>query len=199
MSVWRLLDQPIIWESSRVGLNFAFGLYRKRFAVMRDWGLLADNPSMIDIGCGIGQYANVTQGRYLGIDMNEPYIVHARKRHRRPNQSFRCEDVTVLLDEKITFDLVLMVDFLHHLSEAQCHHLLTVAAGLAEQYVISFEPIIYQPHPLGRWIVENDRGCCVRSLENLHQLFPKSGLEICDSAALRLGPINTRAILAKPQ
>jgi SAM-dependent methyltransferase len=198
MKLWHYLDNPLIWESSRIGLDFVFGLYRKRINLMQQWGVLQDNPSVIDIGCGIGHYANLTTGPYLGIDMNGPYVRHARKRHRRPNQSFRCEDVTVLLAENRTFELVLMVDFLHHLTESQGLKLLSVAAKLAGRYVVSFEPVTDQPHPVGRWIVENDRGCCVRPLETLHQLFTQSALEICESRALRLGPINTRAILAKP-
>ena len=125
---------------------------------MQDWGVLAHNPSIIDIGCGIGQYANLSKGKYLGIDMNERYIVHARKRHRCSNQTFRCEDVTVLLDEKVSFNLVLMVDFLHHLSQQQCLHLLNVAATLARQYVISLNPLptnlIQWENGLSRMIVD---------------------------------------------
>jgi 2-polyprenyl-3-methyl-5-hydroxy-6-metoxy-1,4-benzoquinol methylase len=198
IKLWQLLDNPVIWEVSRWLLNLVFSLYRKRFQVMQKYGLLKDNPSILDIGCGIGQYANMTKGNYLGVDMNERYIDYARERNQRPNQSFRCTDVTTVLNEKSKFDLVLMVDFLHHISDQQCVDLLNIASKLANNYVVSFEPITYQPNSVGRWIVENDRGDYVRPLDKLHKLFEESRLDMIESKELRLGPINTRFILACP-
>jgi len=199
MNLWHCLDHPVIWEVSRIWLDLAFGLYRKRMNLMRAWGILEGHPSVLDIGCGIGQYATITEGDYLGVDLNDRYITYARRRHRRPNQSFRPMDVTTLREEKRMFSLVLMVDVLHHLSDEQCVVILTTASQLAKPYVVSFEPITHQPHLLGRWIVENDRGSYVRSLEQLHRLLEESRLPIVRSIALRLGPINTRAILCRPE
>jgi 2-polyprenyl-3-methyl-5-hydroxy-6-metoxy-1,4-benzoquinol methylase len=196
--VWSVLNRPVIWRSSRIGLDLTIGLYRKRIKAMRKWGLLQNDSSVIDIGCGIGQYARITGGEYLGVDLNEPYIAYAQTRKRRPNQSFRCTDVTILLDEQRQFDLVLMVDFLHHISDNDCIRLLNVTAQLAKTAVVSFEPISYQPNPVGKWIVGHDRGDHVRSLDRLHAIFDASQLHIAESIELRLGPINTRAILARP-
>jgi len=198
MHLGNWLDHPVLWEFSRIGLNLAFGLYRKRIRAMDNWGGLKDSPSILDLGCGIGQYASVTEGAYLGIDLNERYIKYACRRHRRPNQVFRCTDITSLNEEKRTFDLVLMVDFLHHIPNEQCLCILTAASRLAERNILSFEPVTYQPHSLGRWIVENDRGNYVRPLEKLHALYEDSGLTIVKSVELSLGPINTRAILCRP-
>jgi SAM-dependent methyltransferase len=199
MSLRRCLDNPVLWEVSRIGLDLAFGLYRKRMKLMQTWRILEGRPSVLDIGCGIGQYATITDGDYLGVDLNERYISYARRRHRRPNQSFQRMDVTTLREDKRMFHLVQMVDFLHHISDGQCVAILTVASQLAQRYVVSFEPITPQPNPLGRWIVEHDRGKYMRSLEQLHDLFKESHLPIVRSIALRLGPINTRAILCSPE
>lgn len=199
MNLWHCLDHPVLWEVSRIWLDLAFGLYRKRMKLMQAWGILEGHPSVLDIGCGIGQYATITEGDYLGVDLNERYITYARRRHRRPNQSFLRMDVNTLREEKRMFSLVLMVDFLHHLSDEQCVAILTTASQLAKSYVVSFEPITHQPYPLGRWIVENDRGGYVRSLEHLHRLFEEPRLPILRSIPLRLGPINTRAVLCRPE
>jgi len=196
MNLRNLLHNPVVWELSRIGLNWTFGVYRHRFARMQQWRVLEPNPTVLDIGCGIGQYAQITNGTYLGVDLNERYIAYASKRHRKPHQSFRCQDVAEVLHEQSRFDMVLMVDFLHHIPDEQCLKLLVVAGQLTRRYVVSFEPITFQPHPVGRWMVEHDRGKHVRPLDSLHALFRKSGLHIADSVALRLGPINTRAILA---
>lgn len=198
MTVMAVLDNPVIWELSRIGLNVAFGLYRKGMRVMHEWGVLKGHPSVLDIGCGIGQYSEITEGEYLGVDLNHRWIKYARRRHRRPNQVFRGIDVTALAEEQRGFDLVLMVDFLHHLSEKQCVTTLSHAQQLAQQHVVSFEPISYQPHRVGRWIVENDRGKYVRPFEKLLGLFEESRLTIVKAIEFRLGPINTTAILASP-
>ena len=89
MNPWQVLDNPVVWEVSRIGLNLSFGLYRKRMQRMRDWGVLQANPSVLDIGCGIGQYANVTEGDYLGVDFNQRYIDYAHSKRRRTNRG-RC-------------------------------------------------------------------------------------------------------------
>src|SRR5262249_6961182 len=98
MNFWQLLNNPIIWESSRIGLDFAFGLYQKRYDVLRRWKVLENNPEILDIGCGIGQYSQITQGKYLGVDLNDRYISYATRRRSKANRSFRCQDVTALLD-----------------------------------------------------------------------------------------------------
>jgi SAM-dependent methyltransferase len=199
MNLWRYLDNPVLWEVSRIGIDLAFGLYRKRMRLMQTWGILEGRPSVLDIGCGIGQYATITDGDYLGVDLNERYIDYARRRHRRPNQSFQCMDVTALCEDKRVFHLVQMVDFLHHISDEQCVAVLTAASQLAQRYVVSFEPITHQLNSLGRWIVKNDRGEYMRSLEQLYGLFEASHLPIVRSIPLRLGPISTRALLCRPE
>src|SRR5437016_3778398 len=65
------LNNPIVWQANRWLLNLTFGLYRRRFRLLRDWGVLEGRPSILDIGCGIGQYAEITRGPYLGIDLDE--------------------------------------------------------------------------------------------------------------------------------
>jgi len=197
--MWQLLDNPLIWELSRVSLDLAFGLYRKRIQVMKSWNVLQDSPSVLDIGCGIGQYAKITNSKYLGVDLNKAYLNYACKRHQQPHHSFKYISVSDLVEtHKQSFDLVLMVDLLHHLSEEQCVLLLSTAKRLAKKHILSFEPVTFQPSPIGQWIVEHDRGSHVRSLERLHQLFKDAQLGITKSIELPLGPINTRAILCQP-
>jgi 2-polyprenyl-3-methyl-5-hydroxy-6-metoxy-1,4-benzoquinol methylase len=197
MNLWQILDHPVVWEISRYALDIGFSLYRKRVRMMHEWGILSDAPSIVDVGCGIGSYAEITKGRYLGIDQNCRFVEYARRKHKRPNQSFRCINATTLVKEQSAFELALMVDFLHHLEDEQCVQLLKDCSRLANQYVISFEPITYQPNPVGRWIVEHDRGEYPRSLDELYQFFKEAELDIVKSVELRLGPINTRAILAR--
>src|SRR5258708_472929 len=102
----QLLNKPVIWEKSPGGLDVSFGLYQRRFNVMHTWHVLDNNPDVLDIGCGIGQYSQITTGRYLGLDLNNRYIAYASRRHPIPNKSFRCQDVASVLDTRQRFDLV---------------------------------------------------------------------------------------------
>src|SRR5271169_5810416 len=101
------LDNPVVWRTSRALLNLNFGVYRKRFRLLQQWGLLEGDPRVLDIGCGIGQYAEVTRGPYLGVDLNERYINCATRLYQNTDRTFRCVDNTKLWQEHQKFDLVL--------------------------------------------------------------------------------------------
>jgi SAM-dependent methyltransferase len=188
------LDRPLVWEASRVGLDLAFGLYRRRRALLARWGLLDGEPSVLDIGCGIGQYASLTNGRYLGVDLSERYVEHARRRRGDELHAFRCVDAADLVAEGERFDLVLMVDFLHHLPAEAAVSVLRTARELADGHVVSLEPVTEQETRLGRWFIDNDRGAHMRPHADLLALFERADLAVEADEPLRLGPIATRAI-----
>jgi SAM-dependent methyltransferase len=196
VQAWQLLNSAFAWEALRITLDAGFGLYRRRIATLNRWGVLEGGPSVLDIGCGIGQYARVTSGAYLGVDLTERYIEHARRRFRHESdREFRAADVTTLEGESRRFDIVLMVDFLHHLDDPTCVSLLQTAARLSRRHVISLEPVTEQYNRIGRWIIDHDRGDHMRSLSSYRELLESSPMVVERSEELRLGPINTRATL----
>jgi SAM-dependent methyltransferase len=189
-----VLDRPLVWEASRVGLDLAFGLYRRRRALLARWGVLDGEPSILDIGCGIGQYASLTSGRYVGVDLNRPYVEHARRRRGDERHTFRCVDAAELVAEDERFDLVLMVDFLHHLPDEAAVSVLSTARELTAGSVVSLEPVTEQGNRVGRWFIDNDRGAYMRPHADLLGLFTRAGLDVTTDEPLPLGPIATRAI-----
>jgi 2-polyprenyl-3-methyl-5-hydroxy-6-metoxy-1,4-benzoquinol methylase len=193
-----MLHYPVIWAAARSGVDWAFGVYRKRLHVMRTWGVLDARCSILDIGCGTGQYSCLPASRYTGLDLNSRYIDYARKEYGQPGRSFQCLDVRTLLSEQAQFDLILMVDFLHHLADDDCTDVLRAAARMARQAVLSFEPVTQQTNPIGQWIIDHDRGQFVRPLARLHALVEQSGLAIDRHTPLMLGPIRTEALLCRP-
>ena len=193
-----LLDRPVVWEASRAVLDLGFGLYRRRRALLARWGLLEGEPSILDVGCGIGQYASLTQGRYVGVDLNCPYVEHARRRRGDERHAFRCVDAADLVAEGERFDLVLMVDFLHHLADEDAASVLRTAGDLAGGPVVSLEPVTEQANRVGRWFIDNDRGEHMRPHADLLALFDRAGLRVEADEPLRLGPIATRAIRSVP-
>ena len=193
-----VLDRPLVWEASRAVLDLGFGLYRRRRALLDRWGLLDGGASILDIGCGIGQYASLTEGRYLGVDLNCPYVDHARRRRGDEQHAFRCVDAADLVAEGERFDLVLMVDFLHHLDVKAALSVLKTGGELADRHVVALEPVIEQDNRVGRWFIDHDRGEHMRPHAELLALFGRAGLHIEADESLRLGPIATRAIRSVP-
>jgi SAM-dependent methyltransferase len=193
-----VLDRPLVWEASRAGLDLAFGLYRRRRALLRRWGLLEGEPRMLDIGCGIGQYASLATGEYVGVDLNRRYVEHARRTRGDERREFRCLDAAELAAEGERFDLVLMIDFLHHLPDASAESVLATARQLTSDRVVVFEPVTEQHNRIGRWFIDNDRGQYMRTHASLLSLFKRAGLEVEADEELRLGPIATRAIRSAP-
>jgi len=195
--IFEALDNALLWRTSRWVLNLTFGIYRRRFRLLRRWGVLEGSPSVLDIGCGIGHYAWITNGPYLGVDLNERYIRCASQIHRHTDRVFRCADVTRLWKEEKTYNLVLLVDFLHHVPEEAAVTILREAWRLSDGNVVSFEPVKQQTNFVGQQIIDNDRGNYMRPLTSLTGLFEKAGLPIDKSRELYLGPIRTQAILCR--
>jgi SAM-dependent methyltransferase len=189
------LSNPLVWEATRRGLDLAFGLYRRRIRLMHEWNLLAGDPSILDVGCGIGSYAHISEGKYVGIDLDPSYIAYARKRHRGPNRRFECMDVASLEETTETFDLVLIVDLVHHLSDDGALRLLEAAARLTRHAVLCLEPIRDQPRRIARWISDHDRGDHMRSRCELQDLFGRAPLRIVKQQDVPIGPITTTATL----
>jgi SAM-dependent methyltransferase len=193
-----LLDRPLVWEASRAGLDLVFGLYRRRRALLRRWGLLEGAPRVLDIGCGIGQYASLAAGEYVGVDLNRRYVEHARRTRGDERRDFRCVDAAELVAEGQRFELVLMVDFLHHLPDGTAESVLGTARQLTTDRVVVLEPVTEQHNWVGRWFIDNDRGQHMRTHASLLSLLERAGLAVEADEELRLGPIATRAIRSAP-
>jgi 2-polyprenyl-3-methyl-5-hydroxy-6-metoxy-1,4-benzoquinol methylase len=146
------------------------------------------------VASGSGQYASLTSGRYVGVDLNCEYIGHARRRRGDERHAFRCVDAADLIAEGEQFDFVLMVDFLHHLDDEAAVSVLHTARKLSTGLVVSLEPITEQANGVGRWFIEHDRGEHMRPHAQLLELFQDAGLRLQEDARLTLGPIATRAI-----
>jgi SAM-dependent methyltransferase len=193
------LRHPWIWEGSRALLDITIGVYRKRIRALRDWGLLDEKLTILDIGCGSGHYARIMPGEYLGVDLHEPYIQRAIRNNAGKRARFECLDVTTHVEDlKGRFDVVLMVDFLHHLPSKECGEILGAAARIARGSIVCFEPVLEQTNPIGRWFIKHDRGEHIRSSQQTLDLMRKAGITVIQQQMLTLGPLNSLAVLASP-
>lgn len=194
-----VLDRPIVWETFRFFLDFFWGLYRKRFAIIRGWSAIGPEDSVLEIGCGIGHYSSLPCRSYLGIDSSSKYIAYAASRPRRKDVEFRTTTSTDLVQSGRRFDVVLMVDFLHHLSDAECLSVLRDSRLLAKGRVILFEPVKNQDNPLGQWLIDGDRGRFMRPESAILKLLADASLSVTENLPVRIGPMVGRGILAAPK
>ncbi|MEW6610017.1 MAG: class I SAM-dependent methyltransferase [Patescibacteria group bacterium] len=77
---------------------------------------LSAGDRVLDIGCGIGEFSALFPStQYLGVDIDEPSLVLARRRFRR---EFVYADATRLPFNDASFSHALVVGVLHHMNDA---------------------------------------------------------------------------------
>ena len=73
-------------------LDEVFGIYSNRIALIRSFGI-TDQMSVLDVGCGTGECASLTLGRYLGIDIDNQYINQVKKNIKMIPQNNYCAKI----------------------------------------------------------------------------------------------------------
>jgi len=197
-SPFEALAKPILWDVSRRVLDLGIGLYRKRLGWIARSGLVPPDASLLDVGCGIGHYATLTRGPYLGVDMSEEYIAYARQKRGDARHEFRSVDVATVRREGRSVDVVMSVDFLHHLTDQQCRAVLADERAMAERCLLTFEPVTEQTNRVGQWFIDNDRGEHMRPHDRVRGLLEESGLRVERDEELYLGPIRTFVFVSRP-
>lgn len=79
---WQLLNSAFAWEALRAQPRRCLWALQAKNWDAHAMGCAGWRTVCADVGCGIGQYAKLTDGAYLGVDMTERYIEHAQRRYR---------------------------------------------------------------------------------------------------------------------
>jgi len=75
--------------------------------------------SVLDLGCGTGELAKLIKPKkYLGIDINRPYVELNRKNIGRKNFIFQQGDITKLTPKE-KYESAFLISVAHHLSDKQ--------------------------------------------------------------------------------
>lgn len=118
---------------------------------------LRPGDRVLEIGCGMGDAcAALGAGvEYLGIDVSESCLDHARRWYERPGVSFR----NVQLEQvEGRFTHALVICTLHHLAPVEGHHLAQQLRRLVEGPVLVADPDALRSNWIQRLILSWDRG-----------------------------------------
>lgn len=132
---------------------------------------------VLDIGCGPASLLSAQRDwldpkLYFGIDPSEEYVLRARKAF--PKATFHIGTVGEIGEKRNDFDLVYLGGVLHHVDDAEAAQILNYSKARARSggKIISIDPtIIPGQNPISRFLVRNDRGRYVRSIEGMTRLF----------------------------
>jgi SAM-dependent methyltransferase len=171
--VYRILERPAVYQRFQAMLGGPHALRRFVDEFVRP----QDGAALLDAGCGTGALLDYLPEsvRYAGFDFNPAYIETARSRYG-PRGTFLCARVGQELPDlrESSFDLVVAVALLHHLSDDDAGHLMRTAARLLAPGG-TFVTIDGTLHPgqglVSRTLARLDRGRAVRTPEAYRRLL----------------------------
>ena len=118
-----LADNPFFFTLLRkiIELNF----HAEKGIIKKEFDLLSPKK-ILDIGCGTGEFSPLFRGHeYTGIDISPRYINFAARVHT--HGAFSVMDATQLQFPDQSFDYILVMAILHHLSNADVDKVLSEA------------------------------------------------------------------------
>jgi SAM-dependent methyltransferase len=140
-----------------------------------------NSSRILDFGCGVGHHSKLFEGKhYLGIEPIESCVTAANRFYRRDDIEFRVGDhETLRFYEDATFDLIMAIGVVHHLSDENFKVLTSESCRLLKPggRFVTIDPVFHsQQRSLSRWVVSKDRGEWVREqtqyLQTLEAFFP---------------------------
>jgi SAM-dependent methyltransferase len=145
--------------------------------------------TLLDVGCGPGHYRNSFACQYSGVDINPDYIEMASS---RLDGQFMVMDGTRLEFADKTFDHVVSVAILHHLTDDQVVQMVREARRVCKPsgWVHLLDAILpVTPNfTLKRTIFRLDRGEYPRTPEHLCALIAKAGP--ISASEIKAGPLH---------
>tara|TARA_B110000305_G_C19432705_1_gene637119 strand:+ start:1534 stop:2124 length:591 start_codon:yes stop_codon:yes gene_type:complete len=169
-----ILNNPLIYKlSQKIFLADAF---RKR--ILKEL-IVEKNLSILDIGCGPGNMIKyLSFNKYFGFDNDIKYISYASKKYKDCN--FFCEIFSKSSINKIDkVDVVMLFGLLHHISNNEALELLeNVKLTLKKNSkIVILDPVLIDSqNPIAKFLIKNDRGKFVRTVDEYQEIFKQTNL-----------------------
>ena len=140
--------------------------------------------SIIDVGCGTGLYSTLAKGKYVGIDLNEAYIIYAQTKYKDKNKKFIVGDVTKINFGDELFDKTLYLAMLHHFNEEDNIRILTKISAITRGKILILDLTMPErANSIQSFFLRVERGRYVRSLNQQLKIIGKV-LKIQDATTI---------------
>jgi SAM-dependent methyltransferase len=160
-----IFGNPIVYHA----LQSAVG--EQKVAPFLERSQLKSGCRLLEIGCGPGIHAHLFSSYdYLGIDISEKYIQHARSRHQL---AFEVADATSRKWAANEFDAVFIHSVLHHLSDSQTLSVFDrIVEGLKPDGLVYLTDLVLpNTYSLSQLLARIDRGDFARELTHWRELL----------------------------
>lgn len=126
--------------------------------------------SILDVGCGLGEYSHIAKYKYVGLDNSFPRIVFAQKAYRK--HRFVVADANKLPFKRNSFEAALLANTIHHLSDEALGMSIDEIIRVSSRYIIIDDCVTSDDQSaLSRFFYSLDRGTTFRSPDQLRQYF----------------------------
>lgn len=163
-----LMDIPFCYNLAQVIFGMDF------FYVVRN--IIGQYPhnSILEVGCGTGELLKVIKPKhYLGIDINTNYINYAVKKYGSKKIRFLIQDATRKMKIQQEFDLVIMINTIHHFTNSEFQ---LVLENIAQNIKFKRLLIADSKPDIGIFnfaLEKLDQGCTFRKLEAIESILKR--------------------------
>jgi cyclopropane fatty-acyl-phospholipid synthase-like methyltransferase len=169
----RLLHTPWFFEGVRNVIDPGQVSHLRR--------LLARVPhdSLLDIGCGVGNLCGMTDVHYLGVDRSPEYVHRAQQRYGSRTKKFLAADALRLDGSLGSFDVVSVINMIHHLSDEQVRELFRRLSAMKPGYLFVVDVALERAGWAFRHVFRRlDRGHFFRTTAAQRRLLEEGGVRV---------------------
>jgi ubiquinone/menaquinone biosynthesis C-methylase UbiE len=164
----RALDHPALFYAVRFLLVGDQGPTKRRLRALLD---ARPGETVLDVCCGIGEFAGCVDAAYVGVDLNPRFVARARCAHRtRPDRRFTVGDATGLPFADGRFDRAMAVNCMHHFADDLGERVLREIRRVTRGPVLVVDIDGTPRGVVRRSLLAMDRGAHVRTPERLAAL-----------------------------
>ncbi|OGX07264.1 MAG: hypothetical protein A2Z88_06225 [Omnitrophica WOR_2 bacterium GWA2_47_8] len=133
---------------------------------------------ILDVGCGLGEYARADTGEYVGLDNSLARVSFAAKHNSK--FPFLIGNAFELPFKNKSFDTIFFIDTSHHLTDEEFVRALEEFKRLSRRYIFVSDPVFFgSQNSLSRFFYRLDRGGRFRTIDEMQAVFHKvKGLDV---------------------
>lgn len=182
------------WFSDFVRKIVLFGSGKLNFEVYKMVHPV-EGKKILDVACGTHTFSDWIYGNYTGVDTNQDILeVNVDK---YPRKVFKVMDARKLKFKKNSFDIVLVMNLLHHLNDEDAIKVLKEAKRVAKEKIVVIDNVIPCSFIKGFFMLM-DEGKFIRT-ELEEQRLVEDFLDITDMEEFSSGFFDFVAIQGSPK